>query len=205
MKKLLLFITVLFFGISTINAQDDANYNFAEGDMILGGGITFNSVDLDGTKASSSTIAPSFAYFLSDEWAVGASIGINSVSADGFDDMSATVISVGASKFFLDMGERTKWFYSLAFRNYSGDTADYINPYDEDNMTGGEMAGESAMQLSGDLGMTYFMNENIIMSFTLSNLLSYWSQGDNSAFGVGWSGEINNIRTAATLSLAYKF
>ena len=199
MKKLLLFITVLFFGISTINAQDDANYDFAEGDMILGGGITFNSVDLDGTKASSSTIAPSFAYFLSDEWAVGASIGIASQSVDGFDDVSATVISVGASKFFLDMGERTKWFYSLAFRNYSVDTADYIAPE-----VGTEM-GESAMQLSGDLGMTYFMNENIIMSFTLSNLLSYWSQGDNSAFGIGWSGEINNIRTAATLSLAYRF
>ena len=202
MRKLLLFITVLFFGISTINAQDDANYDFAKGDMVLGGGITYASADLDGFKTSASTIAPEFAYFISDDWAIGASIGIASQSAefDGFEeDASATVISVSAAKFFLDMGERTKWFYSIGLANYSGDTADYINP------EGGDMAGEGAMQISGDLGMTYFMNENIIMTFGLSNLLSYWSQGDNSAFGVGWSGEINNIRTAATLSLAYKF
>ena len=202
MKKLLLLITVLFFGISTINAQDDANYDFTKGDMVLGGGITYASADLDGYKTSASTIAPEFAYFISDDWAIGASIGIASESAEfeGIEtDASATVISISAANFFLDMGERTKWFYSLAFRNYSGDTPDYIDP------EGGFEVGESATQLSGDLGMTYFMNENIIMTFGLSNLLSYWSQGDNSAFGVGWSGEINNIRTAATLSLAYKF
>ena len=34
MKKLLLFITVLFFGISTINAQDDADYGFAQGEHL---------------------------------------------------------------------------------------------------------------------------------------------------------------------------
>ena len=38
MKKLLLFITVLFFGISTINAQDDASYGYEAGDWVLGGG-----------------------------------------------------------------------------------------------------------------------------------------------------------------------
>ena len=40
MKKLLLFITVLFFGISTINAQD-ASYGYEAGDWLLGGGVTF--------------------------------------------------------------------------------------------------------------------------------------------------------------------
>ena len=38
MKKLLLFITVLFFGISTINAQD-ASYGYEAGDWVLGGGV----------------------------------------------------------------------------------------------------------------------------------------------------------------------
>lgn len=196
MKKLLLFITVLFFGISTINAQDDANYDFAQGDMVLGGGITFTNSDVDGVESSTSTIAPSFGYFITDDWVLGASLGLASTEIDG-DKLSATVFSVGASNFFLDMGERTKWFYSISYTNYSGDTADY--------MGAGANTGESASQISGDLGMTYFMTENMIMSFGLNNLLSYWKQGDNSAFGVGWSGEINNIRTAATLSLSYRF
>ena len=58
MKKLLLFITVLFFGISTINAQDDASYGFEAGDWVLGGGVTFGSMDMGGVETKMNTIAP---------------------------------------------------------------------------------------------------------------------------------------------------
>ena len=83
MKKLLLFITVLFFGISAINAQDDANYGFAQGDWVLGGGFNFSNADDNGDETSSSTIAPTVHYFVSDTWAVGASIGLMSMDMDG--------------------------------------------------------------------------------------------------------------------------
>ena len=53
MKKLLLFITVLFFGISTINAQD-ASYGYEAGDWVLGGGITFGSMDMSGVETKMS-------------------------------------------------------------------------------------------------------------------------------------------------------
>ena len=60
MKKLLLFITVLFFGVYSIQAQDETSYGFAQGDWVLGGGITFaNADDGDTEETSASTIAPS--------------------------------------------------------------------------------------------------------------------------------------------------
>ncbi|MFL2620453.1 MAG: hypothetical protein ACJ0O0_04655 [Flavobacteriaceae bacterium] len=48
MKKITLFITALslsFAGISTLNAQDDANYGFAQGDWVVGGGFNFSGAD----------------------------------------------------------------------------------------------------------------------------------------------------------------
>ena len=83
MKKLLLFITVLFFGVYSIQAQDETSYGFAQGDWVLGGGITFaNADDGDTEETSASTIAPSAHYFINDSWAIGASVGLMSMEAN---------------------------------------------------------------------------------------------------------------------------
>ena len=186
MKKLLLFITVLFFGISTINAQDDANYGFAQGDWVLGGGFNFSNAD-DGTdEEKSTTIAPTVHYFVSDNWAVGASVGLMSMDMGG-DKESNTVIAFEARNYFLDMSERAKWYFNVGFSNTSGDSFD-------DSVTG----------IGAGLGMNYFMNENIIIDFGLTNILSYAKYGDVSATSFGWSGELNNLQGAATFSVIFK-
>ena len=186
MKKLLLFITVLFFGISTINAQDEASYGYAQGDWVLGGGFNFTNTD-DGTdEMKSSTIAPSVHYFVNDSWAVGASIGLMSMD-DGSGKESNTVIAFEARNYFMDMGERSKWYYNLWFSNTSGDSFD-------DSVTGFGIG----------LGMNYFMNENIIIDFGLTNLLSYAKSGDVSATSFGWDGTINSLQGAAAFSIIFK-
>ena len=82
MKKLLLFITVLFFGISTINAQD-ASYGYEAGDWLLGGGVTFGSMDMGGVETKMNTIAPQAGYFLNEKSAIGVSLGLMSTDVDG--------------------------------------------------------------------------------------------------------------------------
>ena len=186
MKKLLLFITVLFFGISTINAQDDANYGFAQGDWVLGGGFNFSNTDDGSDEEKSTTIAPTVHYFVSDAWAVGASIGLMSMDMGG-DKESNTVIAFEARNYFLDMSERAKWYFNVGFSNTSGDSFD-------DSVTG----------IGAGLGMNYFMNENIIIDFGLTNILSYAKSGDESATSFGWSGELNNLQGAATFSVIFK-
>ena len=186
MKKLLLFITVLFFGISTINAQDDANYGFAQGDWVLGGGFNFSNTDDGSDEEKSTTIAPTVHYFVSDAWAVGASIGLMSMDMGG-DKESNTVIAFEARNYFLDMSERAKWYFNVGFSNTSGDSFD-------DSVTG----------IGAGLGMNYFMNDNIIIDFGLTNILSYAKAGDVSATSFGWSGELNNLQGAASFSVIFK-
>ena len=143
MKKLLLFITVLFFGVYSIQAQDETSYGFAQGDWVLGGGITFaNADDGDTEETSASTIAPSAHYFINDSWAIGASVGLMSMEM-GSTKESNTVIGVEARNYFLNMGERTMWYYNMGFSTASGDSFD-----------------DSLSTIGVGLGMNYFMNEN---------------------------------------------
>ncbi len=186
MKKLLLFITVLFFGVYSTQAQDETSYGFAQGDWVLGGGVSFGNSDEDGVETKESTISPSIHYFINDDWALGASVGLMSMD-DGTGKESNTVIGVEARNYFLDMGERTMWYYNMGFANASGDSFD-----------------DAQTTIGVGLGMNYFMNECIIIDFSLANLFSYAKQGDNSEMSFGWTGEINNVRDAATLSIIFK-
>ena len=186
MKKLLLFITVLFFGVYSIQAQDEASYGFAEGDWVVGGGITFANADDGDTETSASTIAPAAHYFITDSWSLHASLGLTTVD-DGDGKVSNTSFGVGARNYFLDMGERSMWYFSMGYSNMSGDSFD-----------------DSVSTLGAGLGMNYFMNEKIIIDFTLANIFSYTKAGDVSGMQLGWSGAINNVRDAATLSIIFK-
>ena len=186
MKKLLLFITVLFFGISTINAQDDANYGFAKGDWVMGGSVTFGSADTDGVETSDSTIAPGAHYFMSDNWALGVSVGLMS-SDDGSNEISDTNVSFSARNYFMDLNERNKIYFSLGLGIDSGDSY-----------------SDSATSFGAGFGINYFMTENIIIDFNLANILSYNKQGDNSSMNIGWEGTMNNRWASPTLGIIFK-
>ena len=186
MKKLLLFITVLFFGISTINAQDDASYGYAQGDWLMGGSVTFNSSDTDGVEESGSMIAPAAHYFINDEWAIGASVGLMSSETDG-DKMSDTHFSFTARNYFMELNERNKIYFSLGLGMASGDSY-----------------SDSATSLGAGFCINYFMTENIIIDFNLANILSYNKQGDNSSMNIGWEGSINNRWASPTLGIIFK-
>ena len=116
MKKLLLFITVLFFGISTTNAQD-ATYGYEKGDWVLGGGITFGSMDLDGVETKMNTIAPQAGYFLNENSAIGLSLGLLSTDVDG-TKVSNTDFGVAYYNYFLDLGEKTKVWWGIGLMYY---------------------------------------------------------------------------------------
>ena len=50
---------------------------------VLGGGITFGSMDLDGVETKMNTIAPQAGYFLNENSAIGLSLGLLSTDVDG--------------------------------------------------------------------------------------------------------------------------
>ena len=185
MKKLLLFITVLFFGISTINAQD-ASYGYEAGDWVLGGGITFGSMDMSGVETKMSSIAPQAGYFLNEKSAIGVSLGLMSTDVDG-TKVSNTDFGVAYYNYFLDLGEKTKVWWGIGFGTTSGDSFD-----------------DAQTRITSGFGMNYFMTEDIIVNFGLANILAYVKEGDNSTMMIGWDGEIANMSATPTLSIFFK-
>ena len=186
MKKLLLFITVLFFGISTINAQDDASYGYEAGDWVLGGGVTFGSMDMDGVETNMNTIAPQAGYFLNENSMIGVSLGLMSTEVNG-TKASNTDFGIAYYNYFMDLGDKTKLWWAIGFGTTDGDSF-------EDAQT----------RLGSGIGMNYFMSENIIVNFQLANILQYVKEGDNSSLMVGWDGQINNMSATPTLSVFFK-
>ena len=187
MKKLLLFITVLFFGYSTINAQDDVSYGYAKGDILAAGSITYSSDETSTTDESSFTFAPSVHYFMSDDWSFGLGIGLMTTDGDA-GEVSDTEITLSARNYFLDLNDRNKIYLSLGLGLMSGDS------YAEDMQS-----------LGAGFGFNYFMTENIILDFELANLLSYTKQGDDTSMKIGWDGTMNNRFASPTLGVIFKF
>ena len=186
MKKLLLFITVLSFGITTVNAQDEATYGYEAGDWVLGGGVTFGSMDMGGVETKMNTIAPQVGYFLNENSALGLNIGLMSTDLDGTKE-SNTDFGLAYYNYFMDLGEKTKVWWAVGFGTSSGDSF-----------------ADAQTRIGSGIGMNYFMNENIVVNFQLANIFSYVKQGDDSSMSFGWEGEIANMSATPTLSIFFK-
>ena len=186
MKKLLLFITVLFCGISTINAQDDASYGYEAGDWVLGGGVTFGSMDMGGMETKMNTIAPQAGYFLNDNSMIGVSLGLMSTDVDG-TKVSDTDFGIAYYNYFMDLGDKTKVWWAVGFGTTSGDSF-----------------ADAQTRLGSGIGMNYFVNENIIINFQVANILEYVKQGDDSSMMFGWEGEVANMSATPSLAIFFK-
>tara|TARA_X000000368_G_scaffold282584_1_gene224332 strand:- start:346 stop:918 length:573 start_codon:yes stop_codon:yes gene_type:complete len=189
MKKLLLFITVLFFGIYSVQAQDETSYGFAQGDWILGGQATYTMNSNDGVDTNTSVIAPAAHYMLSDSWSIGASLGYNGEMTNSTgEDVTSTNTQFGfnARNYVLDLGEKTQIFYEAGLSYKTGD-----NP--------------NTLTLGLSAGMAYHVTENIALTLGLYNLMSYSDvDGGASNFMVGWQGSVNNPYAAGGFGVLFK-
>lgn len=206
MKKLLLMAAVAVFGFTNVNAQDEAKtYGFAEGDIILEGNIAFGSTNNKNsdTKSSNFRITPKLGYFLSEDFAAGGTIGLQSskseVSGTDTSDESGFAVGVFGRYYFLELGERFKTYAELGIS--------YEN--DKDKIS------DSAFNTIGagvDLGINYFVKENIALTFGLRNVLSFAttkSDADGaeavSGFNLGFGDVANPFGGNAAFGILFKF
>ena len=78
MKKVLLSLATVFaFGLA--NAQETESNGFAKGDVFLSGTVGFSSETTGDAKITGFNIAPSAGYFVSENIAVGLTLGYNSL------------------------------------------------------------------------------------------------------------------------------
>lgn len=205
MKKLLFTAAIVAFGFTNINAQEEGSFGFAEGDLFVEGTLGLSSTNDKNADAKTSqfNFSPKGGYFLSDDLAIGAQFNFGSgketVSNLITNEYSNTGVAVFGRYYFLDLGKRFKTFTELGmgFNTQNNKSADYkVNTFG----------------IGLDLGLNYFVKENIALTFSLDNLLGYATSktdidGDKGAneFNLGL-GEVNNpFGGTANFGVLFKF
>ena len=195
MKKIILSaIAVCAFGFA--NAQDKDSYGFAKGDMFLGGFVSYSSEEVGDVKNTSTTIAPTFGYFISDNLALQVAL-ISSSEKDGDVTTKGTGFAVGGRYYFLNVGERFKTYYNFGLASGSNDN-------------GGNGAEKTTnMILNAGIGVNYWVNSKWAVDFGLTDVFNYTSSKTGDVKSTEMSLDINNgynnIFAAAKLGLIYKF
>ncbi|MFB9057565.1 outer membrane beta-barrel protein [Mariniflexile ostreae] len=204
MKKLILSVAVAALGLLQVNAQDAPIFGFAEGDVIVEGSVNFNSTNDKNSdvKTNKFGISPKVGFFISDDLAIGASLNVSSgkIESSGVDTSKKSEFGVGVfgRYYFLDLGARFKTFTELGLGYNTSD--DKIADLKE-NTLGANL----------DLGINYFVKENIALTFSLDNLISFSSSKYDvdgakavSSFDLG-AGDVNNPFATASFGVLFKF
>ena len=225
MKKVLL-TAVAVFSLTFVNAQEEKEtkgFGFAQGNMFLEGNISFGSststdsfggTDIEENKNSNFNFNPKFGYFISDKLALGAELGLGSTKNENTDFTTTPNVvtenttnsfnaGVFARYYFLDLGQRFKTFteVGLGFGSATNET------------NGTETSSANGFGLGVDLGINYFVTENMAISFGLNNVLAFNSFTAETPAGAetksnSFSGDFNtfnNFFDTPTFGLLYKF
>ncbi len=213
MKKLIVMAALAVFGVSNVTAQEDEKtYGFDQGDVFLEGTFSYFSNKNNNepvTTESGFNFTPKVGYFVSEEFAVGAQLGLSSFK-DEIESQNQTFeekltgynVGVFGRYYFLDLGERFKTYGELGV-NYSGTNYD-------DGIDGTDDRKANGFGANLGLGLNYFVTERFAISFVLSDILSYNSakadeEGaeSRSSFNANLN-VFNNFFATAQFGLLYK-
>ncbi len=163
MKKVLLLSVVALVSATSFSQT-------AKGTWMLGGSAGFESEKANGATASTTTIHvnPNLGYFIGENFAIGANIGLWSVEKVG----SSFNFGPMARYYFTDMGKSAKLF-AHAGMNFGSYTP-----------TGGSAATTTSWMIAA--GPAFFLNKNIALETTLnySSSKAKGATGSDNSFGL---------------------
>jgi outer membrane protein len=204
MKKIILTVAAVF-ALSFANAQDkkeSKGFGFSEGDIFVEGSLMMNSTNNKNTdvKTSSTDFAPKAGYLVSDNFAVGVSLGIESgKTTSGSVTSKTSGFHVGAfgRYYFLELGERFKTYTEFGFAIGSDKSAASVKT--------------NTFDLGAGLGMNYFVTPKVAISFGLGNVINYGTSktdvsGDKGSNSMNVNVNVfNNFFNTPTFGALYKF
>ena len=204
MKKVLLSaVALLAFGFANAQEEEKGNGGFAKGDVFVSGAVTFGSSKTGDFKVNAFEIAPKVGYFVTENIAVGASVGLQSLK---FDNGSADATNSG-----LGLGAFGRYYFTPAnkFSLFAELGIDYTSFDEEFDAESGTVYASSfeSKELGFGLGagMNYFVSSNFSIEAGVA-VLGYSSNdngGDGAektntfSFGGDWR--------AVTFGVNYKF
>lgn len=201
MKKIILSVAAVFaFGFASAQEKEEVKggTGFAKGNMFISGAVginTTNDKNLD-KKTTGFEIEPKFAYFVSNNIAIGAKVGYASdkTKTAGTTTSDMSTFSVGAfGRYYTTPANQFSLFGQLGF--------DYMST--KNNMAGGNTL--NGFELAFKPGLSYFVSNNFAIEATIGKL-GYGSEKSN-ATGAKESNEFNlglDLRSIG-FGVIYKF
>jgi outer membrane protein len=206
MKKVLL-TAVAVFSLTFVNAQEEekAGFGFSKGNVIVEGNLGFGSTNDKNTEVKTSNFEfnPKAGYFLTDKFAIGVELGVDSFKEETAgtetDKTSNFNAGVFGRYYFLDLGQRFKTYAEAGLGMTSGKAK--TSPTTDVKYSGfGAGAG---------LGINYFVSESFAINFGLTDILSYGTAKVDGGKNVsGFNANVNvfnNFFTTAQFGLTFKF
>ena len=204
MKKVLLSaVALLAFGFANAQEEEKGNGGFAKGDVFVSGAVTLGSSKTGDFKANAFEIAPKVGYFVTENIAVGASVGLQSLKWDnGVADATNSGLGLGAfGRYYFTPADKFSLFAELGF--------DYTS-FDEefDAETGTVYGGSFESKEIGfglGAGMNYFVSSNFSIEAGVA-VLGY-SSNDNGGNGADKTNtfQFGGDWRAVTFGVNYKF
>jgi outer membrane protein len=198
---------ILFIAIALLALQTSFAQTFTKGDTFVEGTFgyrnntsvvtneTTGAVSLNGSTGYS--INPSVGHFLTDKFAVGASLSTGQSETQGISKTTSFGYGVFARCYFLNIGEHFKAYTQVGVSGNDLKT---------------DRAKATELNAGISLGGNYFVSKNLALTFAVADLAKYGTSktlsgdsfitGQNNSFGL--SG-VNNPLNATTFGLLYRF
>ena len=204
MKKVLLSaVALLAFGFANAQEEEKGNGGFAKGDVFVSGAVTLGSAKTGDFKANAFEIAPKVGYFVTENIAVGASVGFQSLKWDnGAADATNSGLGLGAfGRYYFTPANKFSLFAELGI-----DYTSFDEEFDaEDGTVYGGSFESKEVGFGLGAGMNYFVSSNFSIEAGVA-VLGY-SSNDNGGNGAD---KTNNFSfggdwRAVTFGVNYKF
>ena len=204
MKKVLLSaVALLAFGFANAQEEEKGNGGFAKGDVFVSGAVTLSSAKKGDFKANAFEIAPKVGYFVTENIAVGASVGFQSDKVEEGDSATNTGLGLGAfgRYYFTPAADKFSLFAELGF-----DYTSFDEEFDaEDGTVYGGSFESKEVGFGLGAGMNYFVSSNFSIEAGVA-VLGY-SSNDNGGNGADKTNtfQFGGDWRAVTFGVNYKF
>ncbi len=207
MKKVLFSaVALLAFGFANAQEEEKGNGGFAKGDVFVSGAFTLSSAKTGDFKESSFEIAPKVGYFVTENIAVGATIGYQSNKLDdGSDDVSNTGLGLGAfGRYYFTPASKFSLFAELGV-DYTSYDNEYFVDTDGSIVVPGTSFESKELGFGLGAGMNYFVSSNFSIEAGVA-VLGY-SSNDNGGDGADKTNTFSfgGDWRAVTFGVNYKF
>jgi len=176
MKNIIVFFA-LFLVLTNIQAQEtelnNPDFYLLKGEFVIEGALGFSNTEDERReeKTSSYTINPKAGYLIKDNLVVGLDLSYRfsteeSTATDEPDPLEDKIVAAGifGRYYFLDISKRFKLYGELGAGYLDVESGLASNPQKGDGFEAGL-----------DLGLNFFIQDNIAISFVLSDLANYSS------------------------------